>query len=602
MVPAQAQDSRSQRGDGIRHAETWLVVLCLLGLAQRLWLAWQDMATLVGKVVADDFFYYLTIARNLVAGRGPTFDGMALTNGFHPLYTLALTPLLALAGEDRELGVHLALSLVSILDVLVAAVLYALVARRVGRNAGIVATLSWLANPWAMTTALNGVESAIYLLMVVLTLAVYVRLARHVWSGHRAAVLVGVLGGLAALGRTDGIFLMAAIGADGLWRAWRGRAAWPAVGRALLLMALGFVVTTGPWWLWNLANFGSIMQVSGQALLWQWHGVDWLRPGNYLAGTLTALRRFGLRLGVFLVQMWPLLAVAVVSAIARPAMSGSLSQRGEGWGEGRMESEDTPSPYPSPLQGEGTVHRAPAESDSLSQRGEGRGEGRRPGSDTSPQHQSPLQGEGTILGDMLVPFVYVAGLAVWYVFYFWHMQNWYVMPLLLVGSLLTGYLYPALALLARSLPLGGVRLMGGYFALSFVAILVVVWLTRGFGYPHQVQGLRIAEWVNAHTQTGETVGVWNAGVVGYFSRRQVVNLDGVTNNDLYRWVSERGLALSPATVVPYAAERGITYITDYEDILAPVLGSPAGLLLVEAYRLPDTYVVIYRLREREKGT
>ncbi len=542
MTPAQVQDSRSQRGDGIRHAGTWLVVLCLLGLAPRLWLAGQDMATLVGKVVADDFFYYLTIARNLAAGRGPTFDGMALTNGFHPLYTLALTPLLALAGENRELGVHLALSLVSILDVLVAAVLYALVARQVGRNAGIVAALSWLANPWAMTTALNGVESAIYLLMVALTLAVYLRLARQVWSGRRAAVLVGVLGGLAVLGRTDGIFLVAAIGADGLWRAWRGSVAWPAVGRALLLMALGFVVTTGPWWLWNLANFGSIMQVSGQALLWQWHGADWLRPGNYLAGTLTALRRFGLRLGVFLVQMWPLLALVVVAGVARA---------------GRGKAGDSPSP----LQGEGT--------------------------------------ERTVQWrDMLVPFVYVAGLAVWYVCYFWHMQNWYVMPLLLVGSLVTGYLYPALARLARSLPLSGAALIGGYFALSFVAIFAVVWLTRGFGYPHQVQGLRIAEWVNAHTQPGETVGVWNAGVVGYFSQRHVVNLDGVTNNDLYRWASERGVALSPATVVPYAAERAITYITDYEDIFAPVLGTPAGSLLVETYRLPDTYVVIYRLRER----
>ena len=41
----------------------------------------------------DDFFYYLKIAMNLAAGRGSTFDGFHLTNGYHPLWLLILSGL-----------------------------------------------------------------------------------------------------------------------------------------------------------------------------------------------------------------------------------------------------------------------------------------------------------------------------------------------------------------------------------------------------------------------------------------------------------------------------------------------------------------------------
>ncbi len=41
----------------------------------------------------DDFFYYLRVAVNLAAGHGSTFDGIHLTNGYHPLWLLVLTAL-----------------------------------------------------------------------------------------------------------------------------------------------------------------------------------------------------------------------------------------------------------------------------------------------------------------------------------------------------------------------------------------------------------------------------------------------------------------------------------------------------------------------------
>jgi len=44
----------------------------------------------------DDSFYYLKIAKNISEGYGSTFDQITITNGYHPLWLLILTPLFSL--------------------------------------------------------------------------------------------------------------------------------------------------------------------------------------------------------------------------------------------------------------------------------------------------------------------------------------------------------------------------------------------------------------------------------------------------------------------------------------------------------------------------
>src|SRR5690606_25083721 len=39
----------------------------------------------------DDAYYYFGVARNIAAGNGSTFSGLVETNGYHPLWLLALT-------------------------------------------------------------------------------------------------------------------------------------------------------------------------------------------------------------------------------------------------------------------------------------------------------------------------------------------------------------------------------------------------------------------------------------------------------------------------------------------------------------------------------
>ena len=104
-----------------------LLALALAGLALRLALAWSGACD--NRVIADDAFYYFTIARHAAAGHGVTFDGLAPTNGFHPLWLVLLIPLFSAAAALRAgswTAVHLALSLCALLDLATGALLWRL--------------------------------------------------------------------------------------------------------------------------------------------------------------------------------------------------------------------------------------------------------------------------------------------------------------------------------------------------------------------------------------------------------------------------------------------------------------------------------------------
>jgi len=54
-------------------------------------------------VTMEDGFYYFKIAQNAARGFGPTFDGLHLTNGYHPLWMFCLMSVYWLT-NDLETG------------------------------------------------------------------------------------------------------------------------------------------------------------------------------------------------------------------------------------------------------------------------------------------------------------------------------------------------------------------------------------------------------------------------------------------------------------------------------------------------------------------
>jgi hypothetical protein len=73
-------------------------------------------------------------------------------------------------------------------------------------------------------------------------------------------------------------------------------------------------------------------------------------------------------------------------------------------------------------------------------------------------------------------------------------------------------------------------------------------------------------WINANLPPNARIGAWNAGLLGYFSDRTVVNLDGLANDRDYLSYLESGTPIEG-----YLRKEGISYIVDVD---APDLTMP----------------------------
>jgi MYXO-CTERM domain-containing protein len=126
-----------------------------------------------------------------------------------------------------------------------------LLGRRVdGERTGLVAAAIAAVYPMLVMLDGSGRSESLYVLLVALSLLAAYRLADR--PGWPSALLLGALIGLAALTRSEAIFLLPLLVLPAAWRAA------PATGRRLALVALaclGLVVVTGPYELRNLNTF-----------------------------------------------------------------------------------------------------------------------------------------------------------------------------------------------------------------------------------------------------------------------------------------------------------------------------------------------------------
>jgi hypothetical protein len=280
---------------GGRSGERVFWAVALAATCGRLLLVWTGFPET--GLLADDAFYYFTIARNLAAGLGPTFDGLFPTNGFHPLWQLLLAPVWRLAGDDPWLPVRLALSLTVLCDLGSGRLIRGLAGAGGGRGGGAnLAAAAWFLLPAPALLGLRGLESSLSTLLVLVLLrqlaARRPAAARGAagTGGLRPALAAGLLLGLCGLARTDNLPLAGLAAGAVLLGAGSRRLA------RLLALAGGAAVVSAPWFLWNLATFGDVIQVSGRAKLlarglfgalpWDWS--DPVRAADSAADLLAA--------------------------------------------------------------------------------------------------------------------------------------------------------------------------------------------------------------------------------------------------------------------------------------------------------------------------
>jgi hypothetical protein len=206
----------------------------------------------------DDFYYYLVVARNLAFHGASTFNGIQLTNGYHPFWLLTIALLY------RVFGIHLTffVALILVIWLLVCAGYVAL--RHTQRSLGIGDDLGLVCALLSVTlmavVSRSGMEVSLALFCLMLF---YARTAAQPLERQmpRAAFVSGLLASAIVLSRIDTCLVVAAYGVLTLIRPVVKRRA--AVERVLWFSAGLFPVIV--YCAVNWIVFGTVLPISGIA-------------------------------------------------------------------------------------------------------------------------------------------------------------------------------------------------------------------------------------------------------------------------------------------------------------------------------------------------
>jgi hypothetical protein len=255
-----------------------------------------------------DSYYYVDVARALFAGHGfnidliwifpevgghiPADPVLPIPSNAHwmPLASLVQLPFMAVLG-----AVPWASALPFALIGATAAPLTWAMARDAGAQE-VIAIGAGILVAIPVLTATFMVQPDNFALYQPLVLASLWMGARGLKGDARAFVAAGLLAGIATLSRNDGVLVLATLGvafAWDRWRHWRSRSgssrpaipAWAAIGCVAL-----FVAVLAPWWLRQLAVFGSLSPstASGKVLfirdIGEWNSITTPATLDHLLG------------------------------------------------------------------------------------------------------------------------------------------------------------------------------------------------------------------------------------------------------------------------------------------------------------------------------
>ena len=510
------RESSSSAGKSIHRRVQGLLPLviafiCGIVLLAKLMLVWLAPMPILVKFTLDDGFYYFKIAANIADGKGSTFDGIHLTDGYHPLWAWLLVAIFRVI-DDPFLRVRLALTFALLLGIIAAYLLYLLLQPRFGTTVASLAAGLYGTSRAIFSDQITGQEFALFASLLCLTALIYDRLMafprRHLWH---FAILGGVIG-LTTLSRLDAILLLfAAIFA--LWLHLRPHFRYWLAASFVLVIACGLVIA--PYFAWKIPATGRLMTVSGRIKTWwgqsslpKLFGVEHLKAGLKEMGITDAVE-----------------ATLPVRTLAEPFLRR----------------------FPSKWRQAITLSVAYA------------------------IWLVALLGLRTTfltkLYGLLLLVVY-GGLH--YLAYgFWLLGNYqgYQTPEFLLVTILTAIglrgIYERLSqsagwgIVARLAPIAVVALVLYSGALCARYIYHYTSLTAEHN-PHS-DLYQMARWMRSHLPTDAKVAAWSAGILGYFSDRYVINLDGLVNSHEY---FERYLKLG--RTADYIREKGIRFLADYD--------------------------------------
>ena len=416
---------------------------------------------------ADDAAYYLKIAENAAHGRGFSFDGLAPTNGFHPLWAWTLVGLHRCVDLPPEGMVRLVWALQSVLMTAAAFLLWRLLRSVAGAWPAALGTVLFVGRLYY--TGRGGMESALLLLLAIALLGLAAR-----WrpEGVARPLAFGALAGLVMLARLDSVFVVGCVCAGWCLTA----PGWPQRLRAAAFVLAAASAVELPYLASNLRDFGHLLPISG-ALKSSFPRAGWHWD------------QFSVR-GQDLLMLLAALAACVALLGARLA--------------GRLPRD--------------VFHRT----------------------------LLPAVALGLLLHAAYSSF-----------FMRWGVFSWHFvlerLGLSLAVPVLAAMLVPPER--ARADRLWTALLV--VVALGSLAPVARRDLRRDYSLGWTVQAYRAAQWAQAHTPPDAVFAMKDAGNFGYYSRRRVVNLDGLVNTWAYQD------SLGAGRLEGFLRSRGVQYFVQH---------------------------------------
>jgi hypothetical protein len=242
-----------------------LILWLLLGIAGGVYcfLSFLDVGNIVGKFFVEDYFYYLKVAENAVNGKPVSFDGLNVTNGFHPLWMLVLTFLQVIVPTGSRLVVNLGIVVCGLFHLITAYLIYRVITSFDHPGAALAAVFFWLFNYHIFGLALGGLETSLYGMCIAGIIYLYVRNRTTLRFG--TGVFLGCLCALATLSRFDFILCVGVISLDRIWIHRKQE-----IGmwiKELAGIIIPFVLILLPWFLWSWRSSHTLLPLSNQALM-----------------------------------------------------------------------------------------------------------------------------------------------------------------------------------------------------------------------------------------------------------------------------------------------------------------------------------------------
>jgi arabinofuranosyltransferase len=168
-----------------------------------------------GPRTIDDAFITFRYARNILAGNGFIYNpGERILGTTTPLYTFLLTAIGLLTGGTNAPFPNIAMIVNAIADGVTCVLLYLTGRHLQAAIPGLGAALVWAIAPFSVTFAIGGLETSIYVLLLISTVYFYLR-GWYVWTALTSA--------LALLTRPDALLLVAPLALDRIWVVFQNR-------------------------------------------------------------------------------------------------------------------------------------------------------------------------------------------------------------------------------------------------------------------------------------------------------------------------------------------------------------------------------------------